>query len=69
MSCNLKDLKELALELTCVGGQVSGRYLEILDEVYSIKMRDLSSYRVYRLLAMFCYRLHGQRLSHPRIAA
>jgi hypothetical protein len=69
MSRNLKDLEELALEPTYIGGQVSGRYLEMLEEVCSIEIRDMSSYRVYWLTAMFRYRLRGQGLSHPRIAA
>jgi hypothetical protein len=38
MSRNLEDLKELALELTYVGEQVSGRYLEMLEEVYSFEI-------------------------------
>jgi hypothetical protein len=32
MSHNLKDLKELALELLYISGQVFGRYLEILEK-------------------------------------
>jgi hypothetical protein len=38
MSRNLEDLKELALEPTCISKQVSGRYLEILEEVYSFEI-------------------------------
>jgi hypothetical protein len=40
MSHNLKDLKELTLELPCISGQVSGRYLEMLE-----KARSLSEYK------------------------
>ena len=36
MSRNLKDLEELALELPYIGGQVSGRYLEILEKAWFI---------------------------------
>jgi hypothetical protein len=40
MSSNLKDLKELALELPYIGGQVLGRNLEILE-----KARGSSEYK------------------------
>jgi hypothetical protein len=69
MSRHLKDLEELAFESTCIGGQVSSRYLEVLEELCSIEIRDMSSYRVHWLTAMLRYRLHGQGLSYPRIAA
>jgi hypothetical protein len=39
MSRKLEDLEELALEPTCVGEQVSGRYLEMLEEVCSFEIR------------------------------
>jgi hypothetical protein len=42
MSYNLKDLKELALELPYISRQVSGRNLEILE-----KARGLLEYKIY----------------------
>ena len=68
MSRNLKDLEELALEPTCISRQVSGRYLEMLEEACFIEIQGMSSYRVHRLPAMFRYSLRCQGLSHPGIA-
>ena len=68
MSRNLKDLEELALEPACISRQVSGRYLEMLEKACFIEIQDMSSYRVHRLPAMFRYRLHCHRLSHPGFA-
>jgi hypothetical protein len=38
MSRNLKDFEELALEPTCIGWQVSGRYLDMLDKACFIEI-------------------------------
>lgn len=42
LSRNLKDLKELALELACIGGQVSSRDLEMLEKACLSKYKTCS---------------------------